>query len=202
MQALGTGFLRMPVKQRHRDQALRVTLTVLGVIAAAGVVAGAAIAPGVAVAVNAFAKLFPSRQRYEVSRTLTRLRRRGFVEEVTRGRHVVEYRITDRGREYLMQRELIRTEPEKPKKWDGKWRIIIFDIREKQRHLRDNLRTHLTRLGLYPIQKSAWLYPYPCDDLVRLIKADLGLDRNVQYFTIGKFEDREEEKSWRLHFDV
>ncbi|MBI4449668.1 hypothetical protein HY634_01290 [Candidatus Uhrbacteria bacterium] len=191
----------MPIKQRHREQAVRVTLSVLGVIAAASIISAVAIAPGVAAVLKSFEKLFPSRQRYEIDRVLRRLIRRGFVEEVMRGR-VVHYQLTDRGREHLMRREFTNTEFEKQKKWDGKWRIVVFDIPEKRRHLRDTLREHLNHLGLYPIQKSVWLYPYPCDDLVRLMKVDLNLGRNVQYFTVGKFSDREEEKDWRIRFDV
>ncbi|MBI4449490.1 hypothetical protein HY634_00340, partial [Candidatus Uhrbacteria bacterium] len=150
----------MPIKQRHRDAALRVTLPVLGVIAAAGLVTAVAIAPGVAVALKAFAKLFPSRQRYEVDRTLKRLIRRGLVEETRRGR-IVGFSLTDKGREYLARHELADARLAQPKKWDGRWRIITFDISEKRRHVRDNLRAHLTRLGLSPIQKSVWLYPHP-----------------------------------------
>ena len=36
---------------------------------------------------------------------------------------------------------------EKPKRWDGKWRILIFDIREKVRRRRDEFRCYLLRLG-------------------------------------------------------
>lgn len=191
----------MPMKMRHREEMLRVGLAVLGVVATVGVIAAVAVMPGVAIALKPFVRRRPTRQRYEVDRALRGLIRRGFVEEVVRRRRVY-YQITDRGREYLMKREFTQTEFEKPKKWDGRWRLIVFDVSERRRHLRDMLRRHFQHLGLQPIQKSVWLFPYPCDDLVRLIKVDLGLGRDVQYFTVGAFADREEEKSWRLHFDV
>ncbi len=180
---------------------MRVGLAVLGIVAVAGFLATVAVAPGLA----AIAKLFPRqpawRRRYYVDRTLKRLIRRGLVEEVQRGR-MVGFSLTDRGREYLMRHELANAKLEQPKKWDGKWRLVVFDIQEKRRHVRDTIRTHLTRLGLSPIQKSVWLYPHPCGDLVRLLKVDLELGSNVQCFTFKGFEDREDEKLWRLRFDV
>lgn len=189
------------MKQRQKECASQIALAALGVIGAVGIMAAIAVAPGIALALKPFAKRYPSRQRYDADRALRKLIRRGFVREVRRGR-TAGYALTDRGREYLARHELSRTKLCPPKRWDRKWRVIVFDIPEKRRYLRDMLRTQFTRLGLHSIQKSVWLFPYACDDLVRFLKADLGLGRNVQYFTVGKFEDREEEKGWRLYFDV
>ena len=46
---------------------------------------------------------------------------------------------------------------EKPKRWDGKWRILIFDIREKVRRRRDEF-VDLLRLG-FKLQNSVWVFP-------------------------------------------
>ncbi len=189
------------MKMRHQEQALRIGGAALAVVAAAGFIAAAAVAPGIVHIIKLFPRKPDWQRWYLVDRALKRLIRRGLVEETRRGR-IVGFALTDKGRERLMRQEFARAELPKPKRWDGKWRIVVFDVPEKYRHLRDNLRTHFTRLGLHPIQKSVWLYPYPCDALVRLIKVDLGLGRDVQYFTVGKFEDREEEKAWRHTFDV
>lgn len=191
----------MPLKMRYQEQLREVGGVMLGIIATAGIITAAAVAPGVLVALKPFARKSRPFERYDVDRALKRLIRNGFVEEVAHGR-TVRCQITDRGREYLMRCELAHAEFIPPKKWDGKWRLVVFDVPERWRYLRDNLRGHLVRLGLYPIQKSVWLFPYPCDDIVRLIKVDLGLGRNVQYFTTRSFADREEEKLWRLRFDV
>lgn len=192
----------MPLmKERHREQTQRIGLAVLGIVAAAGFVAAAAIVPGIA----AIGALLPRqsrwRQREHADRALKRLIRRGLVEEVQRGR-IIGYQLTDQGRERLARRELKSAELTISRKWDGKWRLVTFDVPEKRRYLRDHLRIHLTRLGFYPLQKSVWLYPHPCEDVVRLIKVDLGLGRKVQCVAFKRFEDREEERSWRFHFDV
>jgi len=63
----------------------------------------------------------------------------------------------------------------KPEIWDKKWRIVIFDIPEESRHLRDSLRKHFRDLGFIELQKSVMVHPYPCEKeiefLVELYKA-------------------------------
>jgi len=63
---------------------------------------------------------------------------------------------------------------ENPKKWDKKWRIILFDIPEKDRKFRDVLRLHLRELKFYKLQHSVFISPFPCEkqllELVSLYK--------------------------------
>jgi len=46
------------------------------------------------------------------------------------------------------------------RKWDGKWRIVIFDISEKSRLLRNALRRKLKELGFGMLQQSIYISPY------------------------------------------
>jgi DNA-binding transcriptional regulator PaaX len=43
------------------------------------------------------------------------------------------------------------------KKWDGKYRLIIFDIPEEKRTIRDLLRSKLKEFGCVGWQKSVWV---------------------------------------------
>jgi len=55
-------------------------------------------------------------------------------------------------------------------KWDGKWRIISYEIPEKKRYLRDRLRREMAGWGLGPWHRSFWLTPHPIiDDLRNLV---------------------------------
>lgn len=49
----------------------------------------------------------------------------------------------------------------KPKRWDGKWRFVLFDIPEKDRVFRDILREHLRALKFMKLQHSVFVSPYP-----------------------------------------
>lgn len=77
----------------------------------------------------------------------------------------VELTLTDKGKNKVLIFNPDTFQITKPKKWDGKWRIIIFDIPEKRRGARDSLRSHLRQLGFHELQKSVFVHPYPCDDI-------------------------------------
>jgi len=53
---------------------------------------------------------------------------------------------------------------DKKRRKDGKWQMVIFDIPEKKRHLRDLLRKTLIFLGYKMLQKSIWISP---DDVAK-----------------------------------
>ncbi|MDO8515479.1 MAG: PaaX family transcriptional regulator C-terminal domain-containing protein [bacterium] len=46
------------------------------------------------------------------------------------------------------------------KKWDGKWRVVIYDIAEVSKNIRENLRRKLHELGFGMIQESVWISPH------------------------------------------
>ena len=67
------------------------------------------------------------------------------------------------------------------KNWDGKWRIVIFDIPEKLRSGRDALRQKLKELGFYELQKSVLIFPYPCADEIEFVIEFFGMRKFVRY---------------------
>ena len=49
-------------------------------------------------------------------------------------------------------------------KWDKKWRIVLFDVPEKSRVIRDALRRALMKIGFFEYQKSVFIHPFDCRD--------------------------------------
>ncbi|MCX7881485.1 MAG: hypothetical protein N2482_03195 [Patescibacteria group bacterium] len=47
------------------------------------------------------------------------------------------------------------------KEWDGLWRVVIFDIKEIEKHLRDKLRRKLKSWGFALWQESVYISPHP-----------------------------------------
>jgi DNA-binding transcriptional regulator PaaX len=47
--------------------------------------------------------------------------------------------------------------------WDGRWRMVLFDIPEKDKRLRDKLRRHLLARHFGYLQNSVWVSPDPMD---------------------------------------
>ncbi len=73
-------------------------------------------------------------------------------------------------------------------KKDGKYRIIIFDIPEKEKLKREYFRKGLKCLGFQQLQKSVWVSPYDVFKELRLFAEDCRLTENVKYILATKIE--------------
>lgn len=76
----------------------------------------------------------------------------------------------------------------KPRKWDRKWRIIIFDIPEKKKLARDILTRKLENLGFLRIQKSVFIFPFSCKKEIDFLKNMYDISRYVQYIIVDRIE--------------
>lgn len=65
--------------------------------------------------------------------------------------------------------------------WDGKWRIVLFDIPEKIKPARDALRHKLKELGFYELQKSVFVFPFECKDEIDFIVEFFNVRPCVRY---------------------
>lgn len=91
-----------------------------------------------------------------------------------------EYRLTKKGfyqlcLEFPFFRYLIDT-------WDGKWRILSYEIPEKKRDLRDKLRREVSGWGLGPWHRSFWLTPHPIIENLRQLISQKEEEKYVQAF--------------------
>lgn len=94
-----------------------------------------------------------------------------------------KYRLTKEGEQQLHRIEF-GTLPLPNEKWDTKWRIVSFDVSEKRRKSRDQLRLLLRQVGFVRLQDSVWVYPYDVREVVELIKTANFLDKEVLYMTV------------------
>ena len=130
---------------------------------------------------------------------LSRLAGSGFVKFVeVRGRKHAE--LTQRGRHELLKLQMKFGQlGAKKRRWDKRWRIIIFDIPEKIASIRQSLRNTMKSFGFYRLQNSVWVYPYDCEDVMALLKTDLGLGNPVRYVIAETIEnDKELRKFFKL----
>ncbi len=67
-------------------------------------------------------------------------------------------------------------------KWDGKWRVLSYEIPEKKRELRDKLRREVAGWGLGPWHRSFWLTPHPIIENLRTLLAQKEEEQYVQAF--------------------
>ena len=116
-----------------------------------------------------------------------RLQKTGFVEKYIDHKKT-SYKLTEKGTirtfRYISKKLTIA----KPKVWDRLWRIVIFDIPEEKKYFRDLLRLKLKQLDFYQLQKSVWIYPYDCRDIIEIIKRMYNLKRYILYITAKDVE--------------
>lgn len=105
------------------------------------------------------------------------LRKHGFLE-ISQRDHQIYISLTKEGRKKagLFQIDSLRIK--RPKRWDRKWRLVIFDIAQIKKIYREAFRGKLKELGFYPLQKSVWIYPFDCRAEIELLRDFFGLSEN------------------------
>lgn len=75
------------------------------------------------------------------------------------------------------------------KKWDGKWRIVIYDIAKFKKNQVSAFRNVLKYINFYRLQKSVYLTPYPCDEQILYLREYFGIDTEVLLIRADKIEN-------------
>jgi len=104
------------------------------------------------------------------------LKRRELIDIENRGGQIY-ISLTNEGKKRAGKYQIDELEIKKPKIWDRKWRILIFDIEHKQKIKREALRGKIKELGLFQVQKSVWVYPYDFRKEMGLLRDFLVLQR-------------------------
>lgn len=113
--------------------------------------------------------------RYEFYQLISRLRKEGFIEKSKNlNQNKIILKLTEKGKNYLDIENALRSE-----QWDGKWRLVIFDIPESKRRLRNTLRQKLKEWGFAYWQKSLWASKKDIADELREFITDVGLSDHV-----------------------
>lgn len=138
---------------------------------------------------ESFSDIFKTaRQKYQYSETINRMNEKGLIKFVNKEGEL-RITITPRGHEIIKNLLLgDYKELKRPAKWDEKWRMVMFDIPENKTKLRNIIRFHLKKIGFLQIQGSVWIYPYPCEEIVTIIKSNFNFNDEVIYITTESFE--------------
>ena len=173
--------LEREVAKKNRKANLK--KIILRTVATTGIIGISLIAPGVLVAMKKLGILERKRQKEFIDASRKRLLIGGYLEYHNKMLH-----ITKKGEAYLLKETLYENLKNKSKKWDGKWRVLIFDIPEGRKSVREQIRYTLISVGFMRLQDSVWIYPYDCEDLITLLKADLKIGKDVLYMVVEALE--------------
>lgn len=133
------------------------------------------------------------------SQDLKRLQRRELIDYEVMSNGEIKIVLSVKGKKLALQYKIDNMAIPKPKKWDGRWRLIIFDIPDKKRSASNALGLKLKELGFYKLQKSVWIYPYICDKEVEFIAAIFDIRKHILILNVSGFEDDEKLKH---HFKI
>ncbi|MCD6528081.1 hypothetical protein J7K44_00315, partial [bacterium] len=124
-----------------------------------------------------------------VKERINTLKRRGYFRQTKAG-----WELTPKGRTEIIK--MILWKKLEKKKWDGKWRLIIFDIPELKRKDRDFLRRELKWIGFVEYQKSVWIFPYDMEkEIMTLLKLwKLEFRGDIKFVRAEKITDESELK--------
>lgn len=140
-------------------------------------------------------------ERYNLPRLryiLNRLRRQKLIEvEEQNGYSIVK--LTYKGRLRTLKYKIEEMALEIPKHWDGKWRLIIYDITKFKKRQQAAFRRMLKKLQMLPLQKSVYLTPYSCVQEIEFLREYFDVGEGVIYIIAEKIEN---EEVYRCYFDL
>lgn len=173
--------IKINKKKTKRKNLQRV---ILQTVAAVGVLSVGLVAPNVIKSLSKLGILQNNRQKEYISSSASKLIRRGLLSYNGK-----KYCLTPDGEKLLHRWQFTDFRPQKPKRWDQKWRVIIFDIPEKKKHIRNQITMLFRQAGFSRLQDSVWVYPYDCEDIVTLLKTDFGIGKYLLYLIVDELEN-------------
>lgn len=120
--------------------------------------------------------------------TLKRLYQQKIIE-IEQQDGMATIKLTDRGRVKFLQYKMEEMMVEKPPRWDGKWRLIIYDVEKKKKFASDSFRRLLKKMEILRLQKSVYLTPYPCEEQIEFLRQYFGIGKDVLYLVVQKLEN-------------
>lgn len=108
-------------------------------------------------------------------------------------------RLTSTGLKIQKELQLEQIIIERPKNWDGLWRLVSYDIPDIIKEKRDWFRQTLIRLGFRKIQESLWVYPFECKEEIAIIAEDIGVAPHVMVMMTDNLPNEED---WESDFNL
>ena len=108
-------------------------------------------------------------------------------------------KLTNKGLKLQKELRIEQIILERPKEWDGLWRLASYDIPNVLKEKRDWFRQTLIRLGFRKVQESLWVYPFECKEEIAVIAKDIGI---AEYVIVMMTDNLPNEEEWESDFDL
>ncbi|MBI2033530.1 MAG: hypothetical protein HYT13_00300 [Candidatus Liptonbacteria bacterium] len=159
--------------------------TLLG-IATVGVLllTGAGGHPALSRALLSYFKDKVKAARWARARKIRELEKRKLISIQENDDDAIRIELTHRGKRVVRQYHLDNLKLKVPSKWNGYWHLAIYDIPSSKRRASDALRQKLRDMGLFQLQKSVWVAPYPFLEELEFLTVlfEIELNKHIYYF--------------------
>lgn len=176
---------KLSIRDKHSKG--EIAKEILKGLALGGFIAASFVLPNLP-QVFSFFGIKSSRERFKLNRALHNLQRQKLIDIYEKGDDMV-MEITEKGEKRILKYKFDEMRIERPKKWDGYWRLIIFDIPEKHKRARSALAGKLKDMGFYPLQKSVFVCPFECRDEVDFICEFFSVRKFIRYLLVKEIDD-------------
>lgn len=140
-------------------------------------------------------RLDEAARKREISKAMSYIRYRKLITEDYQHGIV----LTDKAKRRLARNQVNSLEIPQCDVWDNTWRIVFFDIPEKQKTKRDAFAGHLRRMGFAVLQRSVFVSPFPCRDEVALLSTHYEINQYVTYIEASHIDN---ETTLREYFQI
>lgn len=97
--------------------------------------------------------------------------------------------LTNKGKKTALTYQIDNIKIPPMKKWDGQWRIVLFDIPEEFKKKRDAISRILKQMGFYKFQKSVFAHPFDCSNEVDFVIEFFLLRPYVRFILAHKLDN-------------
>ncbi|MBI2047974.1 MAG: hypothetical protein HYT27_02445 [Parcubacteria group bacterium] len=143
-------------------------------------------------------RIWHSIDRKQLYYVLDRLKLHKVIKVIKEGDNFEKITITNTARSHTLKQQFKAMNIKHSRRWDKKWRIVLFDVPERFRRKRDALREKLKLLGFLEFQKSTFVYPFACQDEVNFVINFLNISEHVYYIEAPVNPDSKLRKHFKL----
>ncbi len=127
--------------------------------------------------------------RNSLRRAIKSLYESKMIEEKYNKDGTITIVLTDEGKKKTLVYDLDEMKIKKPKQWDKKWRLVMFDIPEDKKKERDGLRFRLKKMDFYEFQKSVFVHPFDCKKEIDFIVELYKIRKFVRFILAEKLDN-------------
>ncbi len=124
----------------------------------------------------------------------------GGVNGIGEANGQLHIRLTAEGRKEAAKYRINDLKINCSKQWDRKWRIIIFNLSQKEKSKKQAFLRKIKELGFHDLQKNVWIMPFACGKEIKVLREFFNLD--VKDLRIIETKDLEQDKIFKNIFKL